>query len=522
MATIVPTAPQGWGSRPDGSPDSDLVEALRAGSREAFEQLYEQYRARIYNLALRILQSPEDACDITHDVFIKVYRRLPGSRVAGPQLKPWLYRVAVNACYDHLRTRKVHRDIDDVSTDTSAATIDTFEQAELSHLVEKTLADLSERHRTVLVLKDIHGLRHDEIAEILGISRGATETLLFRARESFRTHYARLTSELPIAACSVASDAALAAVGGGLDRHERRRVLAHAKHCPVCRKTVSTWGAAAVGLGLLVPEAPLPAALQGALPFAGAGAAGAAGAGAAGAGAAGAGAGAAGVSASGAAAGTLAGAAGAAAGSSAGLSLAAGGVIAKISGVAGAKVAALVIAATCTAGGGVAAYETGVLPGARPSPPPAVASQSGGVEAAKTTPPGLAVAAANGGKGAERSAAAGMANGKGHENDTATSNGEGNGKGHANGKANGKENGTANGNGENNGNANGQGNGNANGKDNGKDKGNANGNAGANGNGQGNGNGQKETKTKPEKPAKPDKPEKPDKSESGSSKTSSR
>ena len=179
-----------------GAPDAGLVDGLRAGSRDAFEQLYELYRARIYNLALRIVQSPEDARDITQDVFVKVYRRLPGSRLTDLQLKPWLYRVAVNACYDHLRTRKVHRDIDVVS-DTRAMPVDTFEQAEMSQLVEQTLGDLSERHRTVLVLKDIHGLRHDEIAGILGISRGATETLLFRARESFRTHYIDLTAELP-------------------------------------------------------------------------------------------------------------------------------------------------------------------------------------------------------------------------------------------------------------------------------------------------------------------------------------
>ncbi len=107
MATTVPVAP-GTGDPlgAGGAPDADLVDGLRAGSRDAFERLYELYRARIYNLALRILQSPEDARDITQDVFVKVFRRLPQSRITDTQLKPWLYRVAVNACYDHLRTRK--------------------------------------------------------------------------------------------------------------------------------------------------------------------------------------------------------------------------------------------------------------------------------------------------------------------------------------------------------------------------------------------------------------------------------
>ena len=273
MATIVPIAPgTGDTASGDGAPDACLVDGLRAGHRDAFEQLYELYRGLIYNLALRILQSPEDARDITQDVFVKVYRRLPGSGLTDLQLKPWLYRVAVNACYDHLRTRKVHRDLDDSVTDTRAVSVDTFEQAEMGHLVEETLGGLSERHRTVLVLKDIHGLRHDEIAGILGISRGATETLLFRARESFRSHYAQLTTEFPAAVCTVARDAAVGAVGGALSGEERRRVMAHAAHCPTCRSTVGSWGTGAVGLGVFIHGVPVPAALQGGFPFAAAGA----------------------------------------------------------------------------------------------------------------------------------------------------------------------------------------------------------------------------------------------------------
>jgi RNA polymerase sigma-70 factor, ECF subfamily len=416
MATIVPVAPGAGGTLgAGGAPDADLVDGLRAGSRDAFEHLYELYRARIYNLALRIVQSPEDARDITQDVFVKVYRRLPGSGRTDLQLKPWLYRVAVNACYDHLRTRKAHRDIDLV-TDTRAWPIDTFEQAEMSRLVERTLGDLSERHRTVLVLKDIHGLHHDEIAGILGVSRGATETLLFRARESFRTRYGELTGDLPAAACTVARDAALAAVGGELSDADRRRVLGHAAHCPTCSKTVKTWGTAAVGLGLFIHNVSIPAALQGAFPF---GAAGATGAGATAAtGTLGAGAGSSGGSALAGAAGVAAGGAGTTAASSTGFTLATGGVLAKVGGAATAKVAALIIAATCTAGGGVAAYETGVIPGvhqphrqpaatkAHDRRPAAADGQSG------KSATGQAAAVADSGRGATRSAAA-HAKGKG-------------------------------------------------------------------------------------------------------------
>ena len=156
-------------------------------------------------------------------------------------------------------------------TDTRAVSVDTFEQAEMSHLVEETLGGLSERHRTVLVLKDIHGLRHDEIAGILGISRGATETLLFRARESFRSHYAQLTTEFPAAVCTVARDAAVGAVGGALSGDERRRVMAHAAHCPACRSTVEHLGRRRRRSGRVHPRRPRPGGAAGRVPVRGRG-----------------------------------------------------------------------------------------------------------------------------------------------------------------------------------------------------------------------------------------------------------
>ena len=329
MATLV--SDRYAGGRGAGG-DAALVNGLRAGSRDAFEQLYELYRGQIYNLTLRIVQSPEDACDITQEVFIKAFRKLPDSPVTDLHLTPWLYRVAVNASYDHLRTRKLHRDIDDLgadSADSQAARVDAFEQAEMGRRVEQTLAALSERHRTVLVLKDIHGLRHDEIAEILGVSRNAAETLLFRARDSFRVKYLELTQGQP------------------------------GSH------NVEKWSAAGIGLGVFLHEVPLPAALQGGFPF---GAAGAAGAGAAvsGAGTAASGAG------TGAAAGTTGGAAAGGAGAaSTSMSLAAGGLVAKVGGVATAKIVAVVIAATIAAGGSAAAaYESGAVPGLHHGQPP--------------------------------------------------------------------------------------------------------------------------------------------------------
>jgi len=266
---------------PTGVGDDALLAELRAGDPDGFEQLYLDFAGSIYNICLRILRSPEDAEDVTQEVFIKAYQRLPGC-ADDFRLNAWLNRVAVNACYDHLRLRRAHVDLDAVTDMPSPPRIDSFEQAELSRLLEETLGSLSLDHRTVLLLKDVQGLTQLEIAGVLGVSNSATEARLFRAREAFRRTYAELTRPWRRAHCDIARQAAVDSVGRGLNERQRRRVLRHAETCRDCGETVKSWGVAAVGLAVLLPQVPLPAGLL-ASPFAalGAAAAGAAGAGAA-------------------------------------------------------------------------------------------------------------------------------------------------------------------------------------------------------------------------------------------------
>jgi hypothetical protein len=198
----------------------------------------------------------------------------------------------------------------------------------------------------------VHGLSHGEIAAILSVSRGATETLLFRAREAFRHGYSTLVGSEPRHACNLARQAVVDSVGGGLSPRQRRRIIAHAKGCPECRETVSTWSLGAFGLVAFLHVAPLPAALAtppfaaaiagGVAAGAGVGAAGGAGVGAAG----GSGVGAAGGSGVGAAGGAAAGAA--AGGASAGAAVTAGAAI---------KAAILAVAAgTLVVAGGVTTH----------------------------------------------------------------------------------------------------------------------------------------------------------------------
>jgi len=253
-------------SAPDGSvvPLSDyhLIVALRSGSLEALAQLYNDHAAGIYNLCLRMLGNPEDAQDVTQDVFVKACRKLPDAD-DDYRVRPWLYRVAVNACYDHLRARRTRGFVEPlpVEGELGAAPVDAFEQAEQSRMLEQTLAGLSERHLAVLLLKDIHGLPHAEIANILGVTEGATETLLFRARAAFRRGYTALVAGEQADRCHLAHDAVVDAVGGRPSERELRRLRAHAEHCSDCHSTMAAWSVAAFSLTALLRVVPLPAVL---------------------------------------------------------------------------------------------------------------------------------------------------------------------------------------------------------------------------------------------------------------------
>ena len=337
--------------------DDALLQGLRAGDSVAFEQLYADFAGSIYNVCVRILRSPQDAEDVTHEVFIKAFKRLPGS-ADDLRLRPWLNRVAINACYDHLRARRSHADLDATADSHRSPRLDSFEQAELGHVLEETLGSLSLDHRTVLLLKDVQGLTQKEIAGVLGVSNSATEARLFRAREAFRRVYAELTSPWLRGRCDFARQTAVESVGRGLSEHQRRRVLRHAETCPDCGEAVKGWGAAAVGLAALLPQVPLPVGLL-APPVT------ALGAGVAGAGAAAG----AGVSGSGLAAAGAVGTGVAGAGAS---GTAAGGGLA-LAGALAAKVAVVVIASGALAGtAGLVAHDASAPPASRGDAPPVV------------------------------------------------------------------------------------------------------------------------------------------------------
>ena len=177
--------------------DAALVEALRRDEGEAMERLVERYADRVYRLALRITGSNEDAEEVTQDALWTAGRKIhtfKGDSAFGS----WLYRIAANAAYMKLRTRRAKaREIglEDVlpaldeggvhfepMDDWSLRVDEQAMNAELRRTLEAAIDELPPDYRTALVMHDIEGLSNPDIAVTLGLSLPAVKSRIHRSR----------------------------------------------------------------------------------------------------------------------------------------------------------------------------------------------------------------------------------------------------------------------------------------------------------------------------------------------------
>lgn len=174
--------------------DGTLLEALRLGDDAAFEALFERYYSQVYAVTIRVLGSPEDAEELTLDVFMKLYRQ-PVDRVEDGSLGGWLYRTALNGAFNALRSRKrrrgwlqrlavLHRSEPEAGENPS----DVVERQSEIDEVRMALARLPERQRNALVLRS-HGFQYREIAEALDLSPSSVGTLLARGERALRRQF---------------------------------------------------------------------------------------------------------------------------------------------------------------------------------------------------------------------------------------------------------------------------------------------------------------------------------------------
>jgi len=185
--------------------DAVLIEKWRRnGDPGAVERLIGKYQNRIYNLILKICANPDDAAELTQEVFVKIIENIDGFE-SRSSFYTWAFRIAVNLTLNHCKRRAIvgftSLDAesagggDDQARQTLAAVLrddktpdpaDVAENREVCELIQRAIGKLEDEHRTVVVLRDIEGMDYAQIADVLGVELGTVKSRLSRARAALR------------------------------------------------------------------------------------------------------------------------------------------------------------------------------------------------------------------------------------------------------------------------------------------------------------------------------------------------
>ena len=186
MATMTETLTEAAFDTADD--DHALVRASAAGDMAAFEALYRRHLGRVHGVILRLVGHQHSrAEDLTQEAFVRAWQALPGFRFESA-VSTWLHRLAVNTALMELRARRSRPVADDDEDALESLSMpDTAGRAVLGRDLERAVATLPPRARAVLVLHDVEGWKHEEIAEELGMAVGSSKAQLHRARGLLRT-----------------------------------------------------------------------------------------------------------------------------------------------------------------------------------------------------------------------------------------------------------------------------------------------------------------------------------------------
>src|SRR5919106_1376421 len=180
------------------SDDSGVVTAFLGGEERAFSELVDRYQTRLLNFIYRTIGDRDRAEDLVQEVFIRVYRHLHRFD-RSKKFSTWVYTIASNLAKNELRNRSrnplvlfqtVKKNWDDEDRplqfeDATSRPDDMYRKRRLREVVEQSVAQLPEHHRSVFVLRELEGKSYEEIAEITGCNLGTVKSRLNRARTSF-------------------------------------------------------------------------------------------------------------------------------------------------------------------------------------------------------------------------------------------------------------------------------------------------------------------------------------------------
>ena len=189
---------EGLPEHPGTSDEQELLEGLRTGDEAAYERLIAHFQQPVYSLVQRLIDDPNEAGDVTQEVFLKIFRSV-GQFRGDSSLKTWVYRIAVNEAYNRRRwfgrhrrpeiameTQEPGRSHLDHLHDRSRTPFDLVLNEERRSAIEKALAGLNPAFRSAVVLRDLEELSYEEIADVLDISLGTVKSRILRGREALR------------------------------------------------------------------------------------------------------------------------------------------------------------------------------------------------------------------------------------------------------------------------------------------------------------------------------------------------
>ena len=181
--------------------ETQLVKRAQDGDRDAFQELVERYQRKVYSICYGMLKDEQDSKDVSQEVFIKVFRYLENFN-RNSSFYTWLYRITVNKCIDYIRKRDRRSEVDyddTIQRDQEVEGDDNimpsslgikpdkvYGRKELREKMLEALETLSEKHRTILILREVEGLAYEEMADVLDISKGTVMSRLYHARQYFQ------------------------------------------------------------------------------------------------------------------------------------------------------------------------------------------------------------------------------------------------------------------------------------------------------------------------------------------------
>lgn len=174
--------------------DKEIINLILEGDRNLYRKIVERYQTMVFRICIGFLHNKDDADDLTQDIFIQAYTSLSRFK-GGSAFSTWLYRIAVNASLNRIRKAKFNFLRVGDSSETKEISIpaahhdepdNILMRKEQQEIFQKALDSLKENQRTAIVLSKYDDLSQREIAEIMDISEGNVESLLFRAKANLR------------------------------------------------------------------------------------------------------------------------------------------------------------------------------------------------------------------------------------------------------------------------------------------------------------------------------------------------